>query len=417
MAESNDTPEPISAFVGIDWADAKHDIYLHPADGSTASHEVIDAKPEALHDWILKMRERFSAAGKIYVCLEQSKGALIHQLMQYDFFVLYPINPKTLARFREAFRPSGAKDDRSDADLLCELVRLHTHRLRPWKPDDEQTRKLNAFCQNRRQAVGSAVRLLQQVREQLKLYYPLALELELNTVLACDFLQRWPTLEELRQAKPQTIRKFFYAHNFRRGDKIEQFVQKLQKQTPVTSDRAIIEPAAMQVRLLAAQLRVILNSIPEFDQTIAEIFHSHPDAAIFESFPGAGPQLAPRLLTAFGTDRDRLESAEQMSVISGVAPIKIASGKSFATHKRWACPKFIRQSFHEFAGCSIKFCAWAKAFYQAQRDKNKGHHTAVRALAFKWMRILFACWKNRKPYDDALYTGALKKRGSAFASP
>ena len=220
---------------------------------------------------------------------------------------------------------------------------------------------MNAFCQNRRQAVGSAVRLLQQVREQLKLYYPLALELELNTVLACDFLQRWPTLEELRQAKPQTIRKFFYAHNFRRGDKIEQFVQKLQKQTPVTSDRAIIEPAAMQVRLLAAQLRVILNSIPEFDQTIAEIFHSHPDAAIFESFPGAGPQLAPRLLTAFGTDRDRLESAEQMSVISGVAPIKIASGKSFATHKRWACPKFVRQSFHEFAGCSIKFCAWGKS--------------------------------------------------------
>ena len=129
MAESNDTPEPISAFVGIDWADAKHDIYLHPADGSTASHEVIDAKPEALHDWILKMREHFSAAGKIYVCLEQSKGALIHQLMEYDFFVLYPINPKTLARFREAFRPSGAKDDRSDADLLCEFVRLHTHPL------------------------------------------------------------------------------------------------------------------------------------------------------------------------------------------------------------------------------------------------------------------------------------------------
>src|SRR4030095_11557217 len=130
MAESNDTPEPISAFVGIDWADAKHDIYLHPAGGSTASHEVIDSKPEALDDWIVKMRERFSAAGKIYICLEQSKGALIHQLMQYDFFVLFPINPKTLAKFREAFRPSGAKDDSSDADLVGELVRLPTPRIR-----------------------------------------------------------------------------------------------------------------------------------------------------------------------------------------------------------------------------------------------------------------------------------------------
>ena len=409
-----DTP---SAFVGIDWADSKHDIHLYPADGSAPFHEVIESKSEGLQDWILKMRERFGREGaKVLVCLEQSKGSLIYQLMEHDFFVLYPINPKTLAKFREAFRPSGAVGDQSDADLLCELVRLHRHRLKAWKPDDAQTRKLAAFCIKRRQAVQTSVRLVQRLRAELKTYYPFVLEeLDLKTVLACDFLQRWPTLEELHRSKPQTIRKFFYAHNYRRGDKLEALVERVARAATVTTDSAIIEPAAAHVRLLAAQLRVILLALPEFDEQIAALFQAHPDAPIFESFPGAGAQLAPRLLTAFGADRTRIESAEQMSIISGVAPIRIASGKSSVTAKRWACSKFLRQSFHEFARCSLAHCAWAQAFYDQQRARNKLHHTAVRALAFKWVRILFACWKNRTPYDDAFYSERLQRSGSACA--
>ena len=143
MSNSAEIP---AAFVGIDWADRKHDIHIQPADGSAGFHEVIEANGAAIQDWILKIRERFAREGaKVLVCLEQTKGALIYQLMEYDFFVLYPINPKTLSSFRDAFRPSGAKGDPSDADLLAEIVRLHRHRLQPWKSDDAQTRKLAGY--------------------------------------------------------------------------------------------------------------------------------------------------------------------------------------------------------------------------------------------------------------------------------
>jgi len=410
--------ESVGAFVGIDWADQKHDIHLQPGDGSAGFHQVIESNGAAVADWILQVRERFGREGaKVLVCLEQTKGALIYQLMEYDFFVLYPINPKTLSSFREAFRPSGAKGDASDAALLAEIVQLHRHRLQPWQPDDVQTRKLAGYCRKRRQAVQSAVRLVQQLRAELKTYYPFALLwLDFETVLSCDFLVRWPTLEALGHAKPQTIGKFFYGHGCRRPEKIEALLAERSKALPITSDTAIIEPAAANVRLLAAQLRVILTMLPEFDRQISELFGAHPDAPIFASFPGAGAQLAPRLLTAFGSDRQRLHSAEQMSVITGIAPIQIASGKSRLTAKRWACPKFLRQSFHEFANYSLPHCAWAKAFYDEQRARNKRHHTAVRALAFKWMRILFACWKNHTPYDAARYQQSLQAHGSAFAS-
>jgi transposase len=407
------------AFVGIDWADRKHDIHVYPADGSEGFHEVIESKSEAIQQWILKMRERYGREGaKVLVCLEQSKGALIYQLMEHDFFVLHPVNPKSLARFREAFRPSGAKGDASDADLLAELVRLHRHRLKAWTPDDSHTRKLAAYCIKRRQAVQARVSIVQQLRCELKVYYPFVFEFldsQLETALACDFLQRWPTLQGLRKARPQTIRKFFYARNYRRGDKLNAALEKLPAAQEPTTDPAIIEPAADNVRMLVGQLRPLLLAIAGFDKKVDELFHTHPDASIFESFPGAGPQLAPRLLTAFGSDRERLDNAQQMNVLSGVAPIRKASGRSSVTLYRWACPKFLRQSFHEFARCSIAQCSWAKAFYDDQIKKNKRHHTAVRALAFKWIRILFACWKHRTPYDDALYSRKLTLRGSAYA--
>jgi hypothetical protein len=102
---------------------------------------------------------------------------------------------------------------------------------------------------------------------------------------------------------------------------------------------------------------------------------------------------------------------------SGIAPVISQSGQSKWVHFRWACPKFLRQTFHEFAAVSIQFCDWARAFYDKQRSKGKGHHAAVRSLAFKWIRILFACWRNRSLYDERQYTGNLTAQSISMSKP
>jgi hypothetical protein len=130
----------VAAFVGIDWADQKHDVVLRSAgDPAKAEHQVIKSEINALNDWIAQIQERFGTKGKVLVCLEQSRGALIYQLMAYELFELYPINPSQLANYRKTFFSSGAKDDRPDADLLSELVMCHRDRLKAWKPDDQLT--------------------------------------------------------------------------------------------------------------------------------------------------------------------------------------------------------------------------------------------------------------------------------------
>ena len=428
MEASITTPGAVAAYIGIDWADQKHDIALRSAqEPNKIEHQLIDQKPEALMDWIGQLQQRFGPRGKILVCLEQSQGALIYHLMGYEFFELYPVNPLQLARYRETFSPGGAKDDRPDAELLNELLYCHRDRLRALKPDSELGRKLSFFNQGRREAVDQRTRLSHIIKSQLKVYFPLALELldgDTSTALATDLLLRWPTLGAIQKQDTPTLRKFFYGHNCRGEQRMLQRLELIQKAKALTKDSAVIEPAALRVQMLARQLKNLLPDIIRYDKKIAELFAAHPNRFLFETLPGAGEALAPRLLSAFGSEPERWKSALEVATLSGIAPVRRASGtksgrkgqRKASVHFRQACPKFLRQSFHEFAGCSIRYCSWAKAHYDNQRARGKGHHAAVRSVAFKWIRILFACWKHRTPYDPQRYLQDLKLRGSPLAN-
>jgi transposase len=428
MEASFATTEAVTAYIGIDWADQKHAIALRSAaEPNKTEHQLIDQKPEALMEWIGELEQRFGTQGKILVCLEQSRGGLIYHLMGYDFFALYPINPLQLARYRETFSPGGAKDDRPDSELLCELVYCHRDRLRLLKPDSELGRKLNFFNQGRREALDQRNRLSNAIKSQLKVYFPLALELldqDTSTALATDLLLRWSSLEAIQKQRAQTLRKFFYGHNCRGEQRMLHRLELVQKAKPLIQDLAVIEPAILRVQMLSRQLKNLLPDITRYERQIAQLFEAHPDRFLFENLPGAGAALAPRLASAFGSNPQRWESALEIATFSGIAPVRRASGmnsgkkgqRKASVHFREACPKFLRQSFHEFAGCSIRYCDWAKAHYELQRVRGKAHHAAVRSVAFKWIRILFACWKQRTPYDPQHYLKALHHRGSPLAN-
>ena len=122
--------------------------------------------------------------------------------------------------------------------------------------------------------------------------------------------------------------------------------------------------------------------------------------------------LGPRLLASVGTQRERYANAAALQCYSGVAPVTKQSGGKHHVHRRYRCPLFLRQSFHEYAKESILWCRWAAAYYWQQRQKGASHHTAVRALACKWQRIIWKCWQDRRPYEDNRYEAALQQHGS-----
>jgi hypothetical protein len=168
-------------------------------------------------------------------------------------------------------------------------------------------------------------------------------------------------------------------------------------------------------KILVDMITALREGIAMFDRQIDRAVTAHPDFPIWGSFPGAGPALAPRLLAAFGSQRDRYETAADMQKFSGIAPVLERSGKMEWVHFGWDCPKFVRQTFHEWASHSIGFCDWARAYYEQQRKAGKGHHATVWPLAYKWIRIAFRCWKDGVPYDDSRYVASLRRRGSPLA--
>lgn len=408
-----------AALIGLDWGSEEHALCLHDCATGERETSTLAHTPEAITRWAAALEQRFPQR-PIALCLEQAKGALISALMAYPFLVLYPVNPATAARYRQAFKTSRAKSDPSDAQVCLELLLHHRAKLTPWHPEDPQTRELGRLLEHRRGTVDLRTALTNMLRDALKSYYPQALALagqDLFAPLACQFLLKWPSLQELQKARKETIRKFYYAHNSRRLDVINQRLEAIAQMTPLSHDPALMHPAKVQVTMLARQLLQLSVALKAYDARIAQLFVVHADGALWESFPGAGPTLAPRLCCAFGSDRSRYQSAAAIQRYSGIAPVTERSGKNqHWVHRRWSRPHFIHQSFFEYANQSVLHCAWAKLYVQEQMAKGKKHPTAVRALAFKWQRIMYVCWRDRVAYDETTYLNGLKRRGSPLAS-
>jgi len=359
-------------------------------------------------------RSRFQGQ-PIAVGLEQSRGPLIYALLKYDFLVLYPINPVTLAKYRQAFSPALGKDDPSDADYLLDLLQHHRARLTPWRPDDEKTRTLRYLVEQRRRLVNDGTRTTNRLTALLKGYFPQVLSWfsDLRTLIVCDFLDRWPTLEAVQRARPTTVNKFLRSHHSVRRDTNQRRLAEI-KTIPLTNDPAVLNSSTLIIKVFTAQLRTTIKALSELDRHIEALCQTHADYQLFSSLPGGGAIYAARLTAAMGSDRSRWTRVEDLLCFSGVAPVIERSGKQNWIRWRYFCPKFFRQSFVEYAEQSIQHSFWARAYYSMQRAKGKGHYAAVRALAFKWIRIIWKCWHARTPYNEVIYLESLRKKRSSL---
>ena len=332
---------PFSAFVGIDWADRKHDICVQGDGEEVREFDCIAHQPQAIEQWAHAMFERFG--GPIVIALELSKGALVYALQKYDFFVLFPINPVMLAKYREAFVPSQAKDDPTDAELALELLTRHPERFNPLQPQSANMRRLAYLVEQRRVIITDRVRFTNRIGNALKQYYPQVLEWfdHYDTVVFCEFLTRWPTLKQVQRARASTLERFFWQHHVHRPALIESRIHAIKEAKALTNDEVVIDVYALQVLGLVEQIQATLGALKRLDDVIADL-----------------------------------------------APVTERSGTKSWVHWRWQCPMFVRQTFVEWAEKTVTRSYWAGLFYRRQRDKGKGHQAAVRTLAFKWIRML-----------------------------
>lgn len=401
-------PKSFALFIGVDWASERNDAYVIDCHGN-GRHESFDQKVDSIDQWI-EEKLRQAEGRPIAIIFENGRNGFVHSMLLRENVVLFPVNPKQFSCYRESHHTATTKSDRDDARLLARMLRERIAILKPLMLDDEKTRKLAYLCQNRRRLVDRRVKLIVGMKSQLKASFPLLLELKISDQALIALVKRWPEPRKLRRANPANLYAVLREAGIRNDKKLDELVKKIRESKLLTPDKALHETMALMFKVDCKAIEQLSMAIEEFEEQIENEMKSHPDANLFTSIPGAGQALAPRLLTAFGSERERFANADEVAARSGIAPVTRQSGKSCQVIRRFACSNYLRQTFHEFAGSAMKWCPWSKAYYRMERSRGMKHNAALRKLAFRWIRILFRVWKNKTPYDPQKYIESMTKK-------
>jgi transposase len=301
--------------------------------------------------------------------------------------------------------------------LLCDYLINFRDKLQPLRRDEPITRELAAMTEDRRRLVDQRTALCNELKAVLKRYFPTILELKAAKIYA-DFilalLVKYPTLADAQRAGKAKLLKLLFGMGTK--DKIEERVNTLLNAIPLTEDATILRIESTRAVTICELLMAYNREIAKYDKALKELVVQHSDFNIFKSLPAGSFATQGRLIAAMGDDRSRYKNAEALQAASGIAPLTTQSGKQRFVSSRWACSKFMRQTFHEFAGLTIRKCPWAEAYYRLQLSRKKSPQMALRALAYKWQRILYRCWQSRTPYDDQRYVERLKATGSPLVA-
>ncbi len=408
------TWESHSHFMGFDWATKHHEVVVLNRTGQIVLDLQISHTAEGwrhLRDQLVNLVG--SDLRVVAVTIETNCGPAVEQLLELGCTV-YPLNPKSGERYRDRKAPSGVKTDHLDALSFADALRTDGHAWRHLNPEDPKVQELRLLCRDEIQLIEQRTALVNQLRKALGEYYPAVLEAfnDWITPAPWDFVERFPTPQELKKAGKRQWEKFLHTHRLYRTDTYPKRLEIFARATEFCGSQAVTNAKSILAVSLAKQLRVLEQQLRVYRDRIELLFREHPDHDLFGSLPGVGEKLGPRLLSECGDDRGRFEGHEALQSYAGTAPISFQSGQVHRVLFRRACNKHLRAAVHLWADLSRARCTWAQVYYEQKRREGKSHACALRCLGQRWLKILWKMWQTKQPYDEQLHTRNQVKHGS-----
>lgn len=393
--------ERFDVFVGVDWASAEHAMCVLDRAGRRLHRMLVDHTQEGL-DRLIEVLGRHGDRARVAVAIERPDGVLVDRLLEVGHPVV-PVKPAVIRTFRSAEIPSGAKSDVADAETIAEYLRLTAARVTPLRPFSEHTRALRHTTRTRTRLVRRRVRATNQLSATLDMLWPGAIATfgDLDTDIALHFLDRYPTPEASAHLGPKRMQRFLdragYSGGWRRSP--EQLLALLRGAPEGVTAGALSDSCESMVRAQVDALVKIRAAIKTLDRTIGSQLDEHPDAEIFLSLPHSGTINAAQLLAEWGDTRQAYADPDAVASLAGMCPVTRQSGHHQVVLFRWACNKWFRQAMATYADNSRHGSEWAAHVYRRARNRNKPHPQAVRILGRAWIRVIWRCWQDRRPYD------------------
>jgi transposase len=396
----------MSFFVGLDWAATTHAVVVIDETGTVRWRGTVPHTAAGLAALVQRL-SRFGAPATLPVALERPSGLVVDTLLDAGFPVV-PIHPNVVKASRPRYSAAGGKSDPGDAYLLADLLRTDGHRFRPLQPLADETRALRALDRGRDDLVAQRVALANQLRALLEHVWPgaAAIFADVDSPIALAFLTRYPTPQSAERLGERRLAQFLRRHAYCGRRAAAELLARLRTAPLSRTGEAESEASGELVHALVAVLTPLVAQIQQLSAAIAAALDQHPDGPLLQSLPRSGQINAAQILAELGDDRARFASADQLAAEGGVAPVTHASGKHRGVAFRWACNKRLRQALTTFADNSRHASAWAAAVYTRARARGCDHAHAIRILARAWVRILWRCWQDRRPYDVTLHRGA-----------
>lgn len=394
------SPQELTHFAGFDWAREHHDVIIVDATGRIVADFRIEHTAAGWRLW----QEKIAAYPRLGVAIETSFGAAVEQLLASGVSV-YPVNPMNAKRYRERKTSSGNKTDRHDAWALADALRLDGQGWRALAAQDPLVAERRILCRDEVALIEERTALLNQLQQALHEYYPTALEAfeDWTNPGAWAFVEAFPSAAALTKAGKRKWEKFLHSHRLYRPQTYQARIAAFGKAGEWKTSAPLVAAKSLYAVARCKQLRVLEAQLQAYRQRIEALFASHPDRGMFGSLPGAGPKLAPRLLSEIGSDRALYQNAQGLQCLAGTAPVSYQSGQLHKVHLRRACNKSLRHAMHLFADKSRAQCAWAATYYDALRERGKSHAQALRCLGQRWLKIIWKMWQTRTAYDGELH--------------
>ncbi|UCC52036.1 MAG: IS110 family transposase [Anaerolineaceae bacterium] len=399
----------MKTIIGIDWSEKKHCVHAYNESGAQLLRLEVAATVTGFRELTRQVNKLNSEPVDCLVAIETAHNLLVDYLHDLGY-TLYILAPSVVSSNRGRQGSSGAKDDDRDALLLAEILRTDLGQLVPWQPDGHLVRQMRILLTAVDQLTKSIVRQRNRLRAHLLRFYPQALDAfeNLQTQFSLRFLTAFPGPGSLETVHYEQFAAFCRQQGYYEYDRYPELWSSLCNWVPrlnLQENPAFCQQVAWQADRLLTMVLQKKNLINQ----VQSLFQQHADAFIFDSLPGTGALLAPKLLVMFGDHRQRYPTRSWLPAIAGTAPVTVASGKSRYVKFRRACNHDYRNTAQQFANSSIRKSAWAATYFHQARDRGQSKSHAYRCLANRWLHIIWALWQRREAYDEAYHLHQVSK--------
>lgn len=397
-------------YLGVDWADAEHAVWVEDDAGGKVLSRHVPETVAGLAEFGRWLDERRAAGRELWAAIEKPEGRIVDFLLDHGVLV-FAVNPKAVDRARDRFRVSGAKSDPFDARVLAGFLRTDHHHLSPLRPSSDAAQELKGLTRDYVRQIRQQTRLVNQLTATLKAYYPRALDVisDLKSQWGRDLLRDYPTPALLAAVTERAWQRWARDHRLAAARAAELWAIVAPPQLPVPDH--VVRVHARRLDAVLAQLDVTVRAVATYREAINDFFARMPAATWARTLPGGLNGITvPRLYAELGDAAGRWHSFRHVQGHAGAVPITDRSGKQVVVMFRFACNTHLRDAVHQFAQQSVLHSEWARAYYERGRKRGQDHHHAVRALAAKWLKIIFVLWTRNVVYDETRHLATMARQ-------